>query len=111
MANEIMIERRKAWVEALRSGEYKQEKYQMYNPISGGYCCLGVGYKLATNEIPPTVGSAGYFLVKDYYGLTDGLGKYGENCEKALFLHNDTDELNFNEIADIIESSPEGLFY
>lgn len=30
------------WLTALRSGEYKQGKSALYNPMTKGYCCLGV---------------------------------------------------------------------
>lgn len=30
------------WVEALRSGEYKQCKGTLHNASTGGFCCLGV---------------------------------------------------------------------
>ena len=47
------------WLEALRSGEYKQGVKQLHNSIYNTYCCLGVlghicGYtneKLATNSV------------------------------------------------------------
>lgn len=30
------------WLEALRSGEYKQGKSSLYNRLHDSYCCLGV---------------------------------------------------------------------
>lgn len=42
---------KKKWVEALRSGEYKQGRHQLYD--FDAYCCLGVGYKVATGKTPP----------------------------------------------------------
>lgn len=30
------------WLKALRSGDYKQTKHKLYNPKTGGFCCLGV---------------------------------------------------------------------
>jgi len=32
----------KKWIEALRSGEYKQGKFGLYDKDSDSYCCLGV---------------------------------------------------------------------
>lgn len=110
MNNQVMIERRKAWVEALRSGDYKQGKWEMYNSCRDTYCCLGVGHKLATGENPKRSSTDGYDIVKEYYGLKDQLGRYGNDGDKALFHHNDTDDYSFNQIADIIELAPEGLF-
>jgi hypothetical protein len=39
---------KKKWVEALRSGEYKQAKGRLMK--HGGYCCLGVLCKVAADE-------------------------------------------------------------
>jgi hypothetical protein len=30
------------WIAALRSGDYKQGKCQLYEPLSHSFCCLGV---------------------------------------------------------------------
>lgn len=30
------------WLDALRSGDYKQGQYQLYNDLNDTYCCLGV---------------------------------------------------------------------
>ena len=35
------------WCLALESGEFEQEKGQLWGPVSDSYCCLGVGCKLA----------------------------------------------------------------
>lgn len=35
-------EDKEAWLDALRSGEYQQDQYQLYRAESDGYCCLGV---------------------------------------------------------------------
>jgi hypothetical protein len=33
---------KKRWLKALRSGDYKQGKYKLYNQDTKAYCCLGV---------------------------------------------------------------------
>lgn len=33
---------KKKWLEALRSGKFKQGSRRLYDKTSGGYCCLGV---------------------------------------------------------------------
>lgn len=38
----LPVDVKKKWVEALRSGEYTQTRNVMYNPKTGGFCCLGV---------------------------------------------------------------------
>lgn len=30
------------WLAALRSGAYKQAQARLFDPETGGYCCLGV---------------------------------------------------------------------
>ena len=35
------------WVEALRSGKYKQGRRALYKPYTEAYCCLGVLCKVA----------------------------------------------------------------
>lgn len=39
-----------AWLEALRSGEYKQTREMLESPVDGGFCCLGVLCNLAEKE-------------------------------------------------------------
>jgi hypothetical protein len=39
-------ELKRVWLEALRSGEYKQTRETLHNPESGGFCCLGVAAKV-----------------------------------------------------------------
>lgn len=58
------------WVEALRSGEYKQGKGQMHNREENSYCCLGVLCDLA-------VKSGAWVIVENdgpSYVMYDGLG-------------------------------------
>ena len=38
---------KKAWVEALRSGKYKQGRLALYDKHNESYCCLGVLCKVA----------------------------------------------------------------
>jgi len=35
------------WVEALRSGDYKQATHQLYSITGDSYCCLGVACRVA----------------------------------------------------------------
>ena len=42
------------WVEALRSGDYKQGEGLLYNDIGKTYCCLGVACKISEPDyVPP----------------------------------------------------------
>lgn len=46
----------------------------------------------------------------NYFGLTDGEGNYGGPPGGNLAEHNDDDEWTFDQIADLIESEPKGMF-
>ena len=99
----------KLWIEALRSGEYKQTKGALeYN---GGYCCLGVYAKL--NNIPYNVGyrdpDTGLVTeensVEDsdaYRAIYSMIDNYGL-CEEGIEM-NDSGK-SFAEIADMIEKA------
>jgi hypothetical protein len=99
------------WVAALRSGEYEQCKMQLtYN---GKFCCLGVGALLA--EKAGVITDAEWIhncylpeKVVKWLGLRTEQGSYGQ--EEFLSSDNDNSRKTFSEIADIIESEPEGLF-
>lgn len=91
------------WVAALRSGEYKQGNFELYNQYTGLFCCLGVAGCVAgaslkamdlsgvldsriSSEIPaPLIGFNE--LTYELTHLNDGLGK------------------SFSEIADWIEQN------
>jgi hypothetical protein len=118
-----------AWVKALRSGQYKQTKRMLAN--AEGYCCLGVAcevYLDATNgrglkvrECKDACGNVSQIRyngndvtlpipVKDWLGLNDSDGGYWDGKVMTLVTLNDDRDYNFKQIADVIESEPEGLF-
>lgn len=50
----ITKEQKQKWIEALRSGNYKQGTHRLYHKYTDRYCCLGVlcdvlGFKKVTN--------------------------------------------------------------
>lgn len=113
-----MNENAKKWVEALRSGEYKQATKALRR--GNGYCCLGVACDLYAKETG--IGweqdfTLGYLFlggnlvlperVKNWLGLTNNQGAWGYNS--SLTEANDGGA-TFNEIADIIESEPGTMF-
>lgn len=116
-------EHRQKWIVALCSKKYKQAK-GVLNDGKGGYCCLGVGCELIKDELSLTIGiyknsdnnmiGISYndeggilpYIVKKYYGLQYNNGSYIKGC---LSNDNDKKRYDFNKIADIIESEPEGL--
>lgn len=87
------------WVEALRSGEYKQCRRALHrSPIgnfnSHSYCCLGVVLKVVD---PETNHPWDYSLLgKKKIDLS------GDQIELCMIM-NDDDSYSFKEIADVIE--------
>jgi hypothetical protein len=98
----------KKLVAALRRGNYKQGRLQLRT--SNGYCCLGVaclvaGKKFVGDEclgqnyrLPP--------VVQSKFGFVGNRGSFGGGSLTQL---ND-DGTTFQEIADLIESEPMGMF-
>jgi hypothetical protein len=119
----MLNENAKKWVEKLRSGELEQGLHALHD--DGKFCCLGVACELAVEEGLPLVvkekinldgttyveydGHSGVLPEKvvEWLGLRTEEGGY---ClaESLTFL-NDSGA-TFNQIADLIESEPEGLF-
>lgn len=118
-------ENRAKWVEALRSGEYKQG--DTYLKMLDKYCCLGVlcdVYEKETGNILEKDEGGGYKVyeetlenlsqVQEWVGLESSEGAFQARESipaKALtVLNDDYSEWDFDKIADLIESEPEGLF-
>ena len=116
-----MNDNARAWVKALRSGEYGQcEAFLAYD---GRYCCLGVACELAVKAgvIPEPVedesrgclvyGGEDYEVlpqqVQEWLGLRTSKGDFGDG--DSLTQRNDDGE-DFQEIADLIEGEPPHLF-
>ncbi len=118
------------WIEALRSGKYKQGKNYLKRKTKSGYryCCLGVACELYNKThkrklkifsrkiVGATRVTAFYYDSKEadflprkvqvWLGLVSEDGAFGLN---TLAEKNDAG-MRFKEIADIIESKPKGLF-
>jgi hypothetical protein len=97
------------WIDALRSGEYKQIKGKLNN--LDGYCCLGVACKvLIPNEKLNLVGEIilGSF-VHDQINAPQWLRDINVDFESktgiTLSMLNDKNGASFNEIADILEKT------
>lgn len=94
----MKAEPKRLWLEALRSGEYKQGQYYMRN--GGTYCCLGVLQEVAQKAgvvFTPDWGSTSF--------IPSPVGKWiGIDFQKGedLAAMNDSGE-SFNQIADYIE--------
>lgn len=118
-----MNDNAKAWIAALRSGTYQQARERLVQvgddgkPV--GYCCLGVACELAAQAGLVEREHNAYvtddeweetalpIAVLDWLGMEDVEGWYAGG---SLINLNDSQKLSFEEIADVIESEPPGLF-
>lgn len=135
MATEQQLENRKKWVEALRSGDYKQTTRELWS--DDGYCCLAVAAKVLGDEAVQT-------RLENFKGMFEDLGAFpeivgalglhgsgalfspepGTNAtrkipyerngkpESAISLVNLNDDAgwSFAQIADLIEQQPDLIF-
>ena len=110
MTTKSQKEWRKKWVKALRSGEYKQTSGVLRD--GDEFCCLGVACDISElsgwDEGNVYLFEQGVLpnAVRELYGLERSDGEFVGDCLTVL---NDNGA-SFQEIADIIESEPEGLF-
>lgn len=106
------------WVDALRSGKYKQGKAALFS--DGKYCCLGVLAKVVAPELELDSYGNGFASLTGlpaYHkvGLSSPTGQF-KGCRQGISLatFNDTGaprddlgfytlSLNFDEIADVIQ--------
>lgn len=83
---------KRKWVKALRSGQYEQCRHSLH--ADGGFCCIGVGYKLMV----PNFRTNQTRKAAKALGLT-------EDQQGALVDMNDWTHKSFAEIADYIEQN------
>jgi len=101
---------KKLWVQALRSGQYKQTRGTLHSPRDGGFCCLGVAMDLMCPEWAQKKGFAGegrlINLCNDSTAYIDWyLDKLifdGTDCQSHLSYMNDNGK-TFDQIANWIE--------
>ena len=117
MKNPIQRKSVKLWLEALRSGKYKQGRGSLKE--GNKYCCLGVACDLYNKTHKVKVDFVNYTSddQQPNTGLPPVVMKWlGLNCpegrlENNHYLSTENDNgASFNKIADIIESNPKGLF-
>jgi hypothetical protein len=93
------------WIEALRSGEYKQTT--RYLRTKDGYCCLGVLMDLYLKETGkewvPTHDKYVYLTSNMNCSPISDWADVEEFAEDVLIHMNDTEGRSFNEIADYIQ--------
>lgn len=115
-----MNDNAKKWIAALRGGKYKQGAGALRD--GDHYCCLGVACELFLEENPGAIkveqqdlsghtayeGSVAVLpdVVRDWLGLSTEIGQFGGY---SLSEKNDNGT-PFQQIADIIEAEPIGLF-
>lgn len=120
----------KLWVEALRSGKFKQTTGRLAAK-GHKFCCLGVacevaianGVKVKKEKPESDDGDIMYdgsddvlpVSVQKWLGLKNIAGTFAHQLEEfpnmfSLIDMNDTGHMKFKEIADVIESKPKGLF-
>ncbi len=108
---------RALWVQALRSGDYKQTTGSLHD--EHGYCCLGVAcvvyqehvgdLKVEEDNDETSYNNENCVLpvvVRDWLGLRAEGGSY---VKSGLVTQNDSVGADFDAIADIIEREPIGL--
>lgn len=105
------------WVEALRSGKFKQARMRLKSAeVSDSYCCLGVHAELC--EVPskkydeftqmiyyqfPEGEDSGINPLMKHYGMTEKGLPFKDMDNYSLTAFNDTGS-SFNDIADTLES-------
>ena len=95
---------KKQWVDALRSGKYKQGRAQLRIDIDGDlrFCCLGILCEVVSANYD---GEDEYLpvAVQRAAGLDEDPGVQYKGAAAFLSVLNDDEKLTFLEIADIIE--------
>lgn len=83
------------WIDALRSGEFQQGRYALYNNQSDTYCCLGVLCKVLNIPDINVNSEQGYSVLADTHKVNTF----------AYMTMNDQEQKSFLEIADHIEAN------
>jgi hypothetical protein len=109
----MLSEFAKEWVKALRSGKYKQTKGVLYEADRNAFCCLGVACDIS--GLPPEEWHGSDYTVlpqevKQSLNLSSNYGRFFDGDYTSLVKCNDALGYSFDQIADIIESEPKGLF-
>lgn len=118
----MLNENARLWVEALRSGKYKQGKGRLKFEGDDNvlyYCCLGVACEVYQRNVGDLKEDKDNYLfsfdlsqaylpqkVQEWLSLKTESGAYLSDSLTGL---NDKG-VSFSEIADVIESEPRGLF-
>lgn len=96
------------WVEALESGQYRQCRGALQDH-NGGYCCLGVAGVIGGIAMV----ADGYDEIREWLGLCDKPGTVGVVDDarlRSFTTMNDSESLDFCEIAKYARENPESCF-
>lgn len=96
-----------AWIQALRSGDYKQHTSRLRTGVDGnsGYCCLGVVCDIAAKDGGPQWQSGNSFM-GETGGLPEKMAEFlglNEQATDKLIEMNDQDHRSFSYIARHLE--------
>lgn len=109
IVDKLTKEEKDKWVAALRSGDFKQGRDQLYNSLTNTYCCLGVLAEI-NNQL-----KCGLFKAKDYH-IGNPISLFRQEASASYYLdEGDQDSLmemndsgtDFKAIADWIENNIE----
>lgn len=113
--NKLPPEFKAKWVQALRSGKYKQCRETLFDGV--GYCCLGVACKITgnrpkgltiekgTNGIPDLItGQGNSHYSADYNPIVERLASLNDGTKHSIFNPKGK-QYSFSQIADYIEAN------
>lgn len=103
--NKLPPEFKAKWVAALRSGEYKQCRGELFN--GKGYCCLGVACVITKTKLPDE-NDVLYDSMKKIPSLIKGTAQRNPVVKKLASMNdgvNGESKHSFSQIADYIEEN------
>ena len=120
LPTELQKANRLRLVDALRSGQYKQRRGRLRDTFDNSFCVGGVAcdvidptkwngdmYDGFATILPPSIGRAYGFNLGDNLLLGEGYDDENSAAPDLMYL-NDTKQLSFRELADVIVKSCAG---
>ena len=99
------------WIEALRSGEYKQAQKRLSNDTATAFCCLGVEQVVRMDHVETVDGLPQAVPSLEYLNANDVIYLYAtaETTNPSLATRSaasmNDNGVSFNEIADALENA------
>ena len=96
---------KRKWIEALRSGEYKQGRGYLIDMDRETYCCLGVACAISGGNF--STAGEGQYPSPDNFGVPVLLRGKNDLTTKLAYMNDgiDTRDHSFSEIADWIQEN------